>query len=112
MLEKLIVKLVVNAAALWAAAMLVAGISYRGIGSLLLMAVVLGVVNTIIGWPLKIITLPIAILTFGLFILVLNAFLFKFSASFVPGFFVRSWWAAFWGSIVTSLVSWVLGKLV
>jgi len=112
MLNKLIVKLLVNAAALWVAAMLVSGISYNGIVSLVLMAVVLGVVNTVIGWPLKIITLPLAVITLGLFILVLNAFLFKFSASLVPGFIVSGWWAAFVGSIVTSVVSWVLGKLV
>jgi putative membrane protein len=112
MLGKLIVKLIVNSAALWVAAMLVSGIRYNSAGALLLMAIVLGVVNTVIGWPLKIITFPIAVVTLGLFILVLNAILFKFSASLVPGFLVTGWMAAFWGSIVVSVVSWVLGKLI
>ncbi len=113
MIEKLIVKLIVNAAALWVAANVVPGISYRGVFGLLTMAVVFGVVNTLLGLPLKLLSLPLIILTLGVFYLVINAFLFKISAGLTgSGFQVSGFWAAFWGAIVTSVVGFVLGRLL
>ena len=113
MIEKLILKLLVNAAALWVAASVVPGISYSGVIGILTMAVIFGIVNTLLGLPLKILTLPLTILTLGVFYLIINAFLFKISAGLAgSGFRVAGFWAAFWGAIVTSIVGFVLGKLV
>ena len=54
---------------------------------------------------LVLVTLPINILTLGLFTLVINGLMFWFVASFVEGFRVAGFWAAFWGALLYSLIS-------
>ncbi len=112
MIHKLLMKLIINAVALWVAASVVPGISYKGVVGLLAMAIIFGIMNTILGIPLKIISFPFIILTFGLFYLIINAFLFKISASMTgSGFQVSGFWPALWGALVTSIVGFVLGKI-
>ena len=91
------------------------GIRVSGFGTALITALILGLVNTVIRPVLVLLTLPITLLTLGLFILVINALLFWMVASFVQGFQVDGFWAAFWGailySIISTLVSWlILGR--
>jgi putative membrane protein len=50
-------------------------------------------------------TLPITVLTLGLFLLVINALMLRLAASFVPGFEVKSFWPALWGSVLLSVFS-------
>jgi putative membrane protein len=70
----------------------------------LVVAVVLGFLNSIIRPILVILTLPIQILTLGFFTLVINAALVMLTSSLVSGFYVKSFWWALLFSLVLSLV--------
>ena len=72
----------------------------------------LGLVNAVIRPVLVLLTLPVTVLTLGLFILVINALLFWFVGSILEGFHVRGFWGAFIGSLLFSVVSWLLSSLV
>lgn len=108
---KLVLRWLLNALALWLADRLIAGISYETVGALLIAALVLGLVNAVIRPILRILTFPITVLTLGLFLLVLNALLF-WLVGLVPGFHVDGFLPALLGSIVVSIVSFVLSFLV
>lgn len=56
-------------------------------------------------------TLPINIMTLGLFTLVINAFMLRLVAWLVGGITITGFWAAFWGALVISLVSWFLSLM-
>jgi len=107
-----LLRLVVNAAALWVAAQLVPGIVVTGLTPLLLAALVLGLINAIVRPVLLILTLPLTLLTLGLFIFVLNAFCLWLTSRIVPGFEVQTFGAALLGALVVSIVSWVLTAFV
>lgn len=102
-----IVRALVAALGLWVAAKIVPGIEEHSTVSLLLAAVLLGVVNAVIRPILTILTLPITILTLGLFLLVINGLMLMLVTVFVHGVVVHGLWAAILGSIVISLTSWV-----
>ena len=71
---RLILKLLINAAALWAAGELITGIDLDGdFWTILLVALIFGLVNTFIKPILKVLSFPVIILTIGLFTLVINA---------------------------------------
>jgi putative membrane protein len=113
----IIVRLVVNAVALWVATQLVPGISYTGDGvSLLGVALVFGVLNVLLKPVLLILTLPFLILTLGLFTLVLNAVMLWLtsaaSSSLGLGFHVDGFAAAFLGALVVSVVSFAMSLFV
>ncbi len=103
-MTKLLVHWFLSAVALLIVARIVPGFHVRSLGSALLAAAVIGVVNVTLGLILKILSLPLIILTFGLFLLVVNALMLEFSSAFVPGFAVSGFGAAFWGSLVLSLI--------
>lgn len=108
---RFLIHLVVVAVALWVAAYLVPGIGFRSTTTLLLAALVLGLVNALVRPVLFLLTLPITILTLGLFYLVVNGLAFALTAALVPGFTVTSFTSAILGALVVSLVSWVLGSI-
>jgi len=101
---RLLVHWFLSAIALLIVADVVPGFHIRGLGSALLAAAVIGLVNGTLGLILKIISLPLIILTFGLFLLVVNALMLEFASVFVPGFVVNGFAPAFWGSVVLSLL--------
>ena len=113
---RLIIRWVIGALALLAAANLVPGIDIsdqNGWIAVFVTAAVMGFVNAIIRPILTILSCPLILLTLGLFTLVINAFMLQISAwlsnnIFGAGFFVDGFWPAFWGSIVVSIVSWLL----
>jgi len=112
-----LIRLLVNAAALWVATQFVTGVTYRGaVLPFLGVALVFGIVNTIIRPILKFFTFPLFILTFGLFTLVVNGLMLwltsVFSKALGLGFHVSGFWAAFLGALVVSLVSTLLGILI
>ena len=102
----------VNALALIAVAYLMPSISVSSFMAALVAALVLGLVNAIIRPVLVLLTLPVTVLTLGLFILVINALLFWFVGSILEGFHVQGFWGALLGSILFSIVSWLLSALV
>lgn len=83
--------------------------SYDHWQTIVLTALVLGVLNVLVKPLLTVISIPFIVLSFGLFLVVINAVVLKMAAWLVPGFTVADWGAAFLGSIVISLVSMLCG---
>jgi len=75
-------------------------------------AFLLGIVNAIIRPIFILLTLPLTILTLGIFLLVINGLMLWLVSGLVGGFQVNGFFGAFFGSILISLVSWVLSRLV
>jgi putative membrane protein len=74
---------------------------------LILAGVLLGVANSIVRPIAIVLTLPVTIATLGLFLLVINAGMVALVAWLLPGMHVAGFWAAFWTSVIVSLVSMV-----
>ena len=113
---RLVIRLLVNAVALWCAARFIDGISYTGSWQGLVgLSLVFGLVNVFIRPILSFFSFPIQIVTLGLFTLVLNALMLMLTAwlaaRFDIPFAVRGFVPALLGAIVVSLVSLVLGAL-
>ena len=89
------------------AAYLLPGVSYDGIVSLCIAAVLLGIVNAVLQPVLFILTLPLTIVTLGLFLLVLNAAMIGLVAWFLTGFRVDGLIAGIFAAIITGVVSWI-----
>lgn len=103
---------IVNAAALLALPYVVPSIQVASLGTAFLAALVLGLVNAVLRPILVLLTLPATLLTLGLFIFVINAALFQLAAALIEGFAVGGFWSALLGSIVYSIISWVLSSLL
>jgi putative membrane protein len=120
-LRKLLLRWLINALALFAAAVVVEGIGveearWAGWVVFAVVAVVFGLVNALIRPLLKMLTCPLILLTLGLFTLVINAAMLwltgAISQFFNLGFYVSDFWSAFWGGLVVSIVSVVLNLIV
>jgi len=98
----------ISALAIVVAAYLLPGVTVDLVGAIIL-AVVLGLINTFIKPILFWLTLPINILTLGIFSLIINALLIMLAGYFVPGFSVSGFWSAFFFSILLSLINAVFG---
>jgi putative membrane protein len=112
-----LLRLLVNAAALWVATRLVPGISYTGDGaSLFGVALVFGVLNVMIKPILFLLSLPFIIVTLGLFTLVVNAVMLLITAAVSDalglGFFVNGFVPALMGALVVTVVSWGLSMFL
>jgi putative membrane protein len=113
-LMPLLIRLLVNAAALWVATRIVTGVTYSGaILPFIGVALIFGIVNTLIRPVLKFVTFPLIILTFGIFALIVNGLMLwltsRLAGSLGLGFHVNGFGAAFWGALVVSIVSTLLG---
>jgi len=98
--------------AILVAAYLIDGIEVRGFGSALFAAALLGILNAFFRPILIILTLPITILTLGLFTFVINALLLMMASGVIGGLEVHGFWAAFFGSLIISLISWLLSSFI
>jgi putative membrane protein len=113
----ILLSLLINAAALWVATQVVDGISFTGtVPALLGVALVFGVLNTVLRPILKFLTFPFFIVTLGLFTFVLNAvmLLITSAASEALGleFHVEGFVPAFIGALVVTIVSFALSMFV
>jgi len=84
----------------------------EGFLAALVAAFLLGIVNTIIKPILVLLTLPLTVLTLGLFLLVINGLMLWLVSALVRGFHVSGFWGAVFGSILISLVSWLLSRFL
>ncbi len=95
------------------ASAIVPGVSINGTGSVILAAILLGLVNGIVRPIAFLLTLPITVLTLGLFLFVLNAAMFGLVAAMLDNFIVAGFWSAIFGSLVVSFTStfasWYIG---
>jgi putative membrane protein len=112
-----LLRLIVNAAALWVAAHVVPGVSYRGsLGAFLLVALIFGIINATLRPLTKLLTCPLILLTLGLFALIVNGLMLWLTSSVAEalgiGFRVAGFWPAFWGALVVSIVSTLLSLSV
>ena len=115
----LLLRWVVSSLSLFVAAWLVPGIHAEKNSWTLfaVMAIILGLVNAIVRPVLKLLSCPLVILTLGLFVLVINGIT-LWLASYIAvtwfhvGFYVDGFWAAFWGSLVVSIVSVILTAML
>lgn len=85
------------------------GMESAGVFPLIGAALLLGIVNAFIRPVLLLLSFPLILVTLGFFILVINALLlWAVGSGMVPGFQVESFWQAFFGAILISIVSWLL----
>lgn len=108
-----LLRLLVNAAALWVATRVVPGVTFQGEWpAFFAVALTFGVVNAVVRPVAWVLGFPLIIVTLGLFLLVVNGLMLwltsSLSASFGLGFHVSGFWAAFWGALVVSIVSTML----
>lgn len=119
---RLILRLLANAAALAVATFLLSGISLTAttwegkLGTFLVVGAVFGIVNAIVKPIFQLVTIPLVLLTLGLFLLVINALLLLLT-SWLAGLFGVGWqvdgfWPALFGSIIVSIVSFILNAFI
>jgi len=75
-------------------------------------AFILGIANAIVRPVLVFLTLPLTVMTFGLFLLVVNGLVLGLVSSLVSGFYVNGLWGAIMGSVLISIVSWILSVVM
>jgi putative membrane protein len=122
---KFVLRILINALALWLTTLIVAGVQvvpFAPAGTLetvltyLLVALVFGVVNGIVGNFIRIVAFPLYILTLGLIALIVNGLLLLLVAwiSSLTGFglVVESFWWGVLGALVLGLISWIIGILL
>jgi len=105
-----IIRLIINALAVYLTANLLEGVSVDSFITAIIVAVVLGIVNTLIKPVLLLLAFPITLLTLGLFAWVINALMILLVDYLVPGFSVTSFIWALLFSLVLSVISSVLNK--
>lgn len=111
-MKRLVVKWLILTIAIMLASYLIDGIRVSGFFSAFFTAAVLGILNMFFRPILLILTLPINILTLGLFTFVINALMLMMASGVIPGFQVNGFWPAVLGSLVISLVNWILTSLI
>ncbi len=111
--------------ALWVVTLVVPGITFIGgsstlqnVGIIFVVALIFGLVNAIIKPVVQLISIPLYILTLGLFHVVINALMLWITSWITEhtthwGLFIDDfWWTAIWAAIVLSIVSWLLSLVV
>ncbi|MGO4690443.1 phage holin family protein [Glaciibacter sp. 2TAF33] len=123
-MARFLIKLVVNAVALWLTTLIVSGVhvvpyapdSGAIILTFLLVAFIFGLVNAIVGGFVRVIAFPLYIITLGLIALIVNGLLLLLVAwiSGLIGFglVVDGFWWGVLGAIVLAIISWLLGLIV
>ncbi len=109
-MSRFLLRWLVNAVGLYAAAQLVPGIYFEGDWVvLLIVAFIFGLVNALLRPLLSLLTCPLIILTLGLFTLVINALMLLAVSAAAQAlnlpYGVEGFWPAFWGALIISLIS-------
>lgn len=112
-----VVRWLILAAAVWVASKLVGGIHLEGWKSTLIVALILGLLNVYVKPLLVFAGFPALIMTLGLFLIVINTALLALTAWFLGKFdsihfAIDGFWDAFFGAIIISIVSWLIGMFV
>ena len=117
MVRRVLLRLLINAIALWAAVQIVPGIHAENPLTILIVGLIFGVINAIIRPLVSFLTCPMILVTLGLFIFVINALMLWFTAWIAGqlnlGFSIEGgFMPAFWGALVVSLVSFAMSLLI
>lgn len=112
-MRNLVIRLLINAGALWAAARWVTGINLSGsAGDILIVALIFGLVNAFIKPVVRFLSFPLIFLTLGLFTFVINAGMLWLTGQISANLTVAGPRAALVGAVVISLVSWALSVVL
>ncbi len=112
-MQNLIIRIFVNAVALWVAAQLVGGIDLEGdFWAVILVAAVFGLINALIKPLALLLSLPLLVLTLGLFTIVVNALMLMLTAALLAALTVHSFWAALLGALLISVVSFLFSVIL
>lgn len=103
-IKGLLTRWLVLTLAVWLAASVVPGVEYDSWGSLLLAALLLGLLNSFVKPLLMFLSLPFILLTLGFFVMIINALVLMLVAKLVEGFHVAGFWPAMGAAIIVSLV--------
>jgi putative membrane protein len=109
---KLIIRLLISTLAILIAANIIPGVQVVNTTTAIILAIVLGLLNTFLRPVLQILALPITILTLGLFYFVINVFIIFFAEYLVQGFSVDGFIPALLFGLVVSVVSGILGMFL
>lgn len=110
---RIVIRVIINAAALWVAARFIDGITLtEDVGSILFVAIVFGLINAFIRPVVLVLTFPALILTLGLFTLVINAAMLGATAWLTDSLAIDGFGPAFLGALVITVVSWALSSLL
>lgn len=108
----ILIRWLILTVAIMLTAYLLDGIEVRDFGSAVAAAAILGVLNAFFRPILFVLTLPINVLSLGLFTFIINAVLLMMASGVISGFVVRGFWTAVFGSLLISVVSWLLSSFV
>jgi len=111
-MTKFALRAVIAAVGLWLATLLISGLQIADPMTLILAAVLLGVINAFVKPILVILTLPITVLSLGIFLLVINAAMLALVAWILPGFTISGFGAALIGAIVVSITGLIGSMLI
>lgn len=107
-----IIKTLVTAAAAFVAAYFLHGVHIADVQTTIIVALVLALLNTFLKPVLVVLTIPITILTLGLFLLVINTVMVMLTDYLVDGFAIGGWAEAFLFSVIVSVVTYILDKII
>lgn len=107
MLVRFIIRALFAALGLWLSARFIKGVHVDTTGTLIIAAILLGLVNALIRPFVVILTLPLTIVTLGLFLLIVNAGMIMLVSAFLRGFEVHGLMAGILAAIVTGVTSWI-----
>ena len=102
----LLIRWAVLAFSMWIATLVVPGITvHGGVGTYFWVALLFGLINSILGSILKVLTFPVSLVTFGLFIFVINAAMLTLTANWSTKLDVSGFWSALAASLIISVIN-------
>jgi putative membrane protein len=107
-----LIRLGIVALGLWLASAIVPGLHIEGVGTLVLAALLLGIVNAVVRPVVVLLTIPLTIVTLGLFLLVVNAAMLGLVAALLESFQISGFFSALLGALVVSVTSWVASSWI
>ncbi len=110
--KKFLQRWIITTVAVMLAAQIVSGISYDSFGGLLAASLVLGILNAFCRPIIFVLSLPLVIFSLGVFVFVINALLLYMVGAIVKPFHVATFWAAFKGALIISIVSFAANLLL
>ena len=111
-MKGLMIRWLILTGSIMLAAHLLSGIVVSGFPSAFFAAAILGILNAFLRPVLILLTLPINVLSFGLFTFVINAMMLKMVSGVISGFDVYGFWPAVFGSLVISIINWLLTSFI
>lgn len=108
----ILIRWVILTVSIIVASYLLEGIHISGFFSAFFAAAALGILNALFRPILLILTLPINVLTLGLFTFIINALMLKMASGIISGFEVQGFWTAVIGSLIISVISWLLNSFI